>query len=457
MSDRILVVDDEQNIRRSFEIILGGAGFDVESAESGEDALAQLQRGVPRLMFLDINLPGIDGMEVLRQVRTLYPELAVVMISGHATIERAIEATRLGAFDFVEKPFSRDRIHLLARNATEAGRLKEEVARLRAKGGQDEMLGESPGIQSLREATDQVAPTDTRVLILGESGSGKELVASRLHRKSKRAQKPYVRVNCAAIPDDLIEAELFGVVKGAYTGATANRKGRFAAADGGTIFLDEIGDMSIRTQAKVLRVLQEGEFESLGSTKTSKVNVRVLAATHQDLKRLVKEGLFREDLLFRLNVIPLNVPPLRERTGDVELLALHFLANYTARHEQAPCTLTAAAIKLLEAYSWPGNIRELKNLIERLVILCAGREIGPKDLPLELRQETAAGASGGGEDGDNPYGHLPLREAKDRLERDMIDDALTRHKGNVTRAASDLGLERTHLHKRIKVLGLRAD
>ncbi|MFH1843039.1 MAG: sigma-54 dependent transcriptional regulator [bacterium] len=457
MGDRILVVDDEQNILRSLEIILGGAGFTVAGAGSGEEALLKLQAQLSQALFLDINLPGIDGLEVLRQVRGRYPQLPVVMISGHATIERAVEATRLGAFDFVEKPFPRDRILLLARNATEAGRLKQEVARLRDEAAATEIVGESPAIIALRETVEQVASTNTRVLILGESGTGKELVAASLHRQSQRAAKPFVRVNCAAIPDDLIEAELFGAVKGAYTGSVASRRGRFAAADGGTIFLDEIGDMSLRAQAKVLRVLQEGEYEAVGSSETSRVDVRVLAATHRNLQQAVAEGRFREDLLFRLNVIPIQVPPLRERRGDVALLAEFFLQRYAEHHELPRPQLLPAAKMLLEAYPWPGNIRELKNMAERLVILHRGADINSTNLPLELRGEDLHRVSPAAADAENPYGHLPLREAREALERDLIQAALTRHDGNVTRAAAELGLERTHLHKRIKALGLRSD
>ena len=457
MSGRIMVVDDEQNILRSFEIILGGAGFEVQGVTSAEEGLKRLESHMPEALFLDINLPGITGLEMLRQVRGLYPRLPVVMISGHATIERAVEATRLGAFDFIEKPFSRDRILVLARNAAEAGRLKQEVARLREDGSSEEIVGKSPAMDALRETIQQVAWTNTRVLILGETGTGKELVAATLHRQSQRAGKPFVRVNCAAIPDDLIEAEMFGAVKGAYTGSVSGREGRFAAANGGTIFLDEIGDMSLRAQAKVLRVLQEGEYEAVGSSKTEQVDARVLAATHQNLEESVAAGRFREDLFYRLNVIPVRVPPLRERHGDVALLVEYFLARYAEQHEMSPPRLLPAAVKLLDAYSWPGNIRELKNLAERLVIWHRGGAINPTDLPLELRGEDLDRAAGKAVAGENPYGHLPLRDAREALERDLIQAALTRHEGNVTRAAAELGLERTHLHKRIKALGLRPE
>jgi len=450
MRAKILVVDDERNIRASLKLILEGESFQVREAGSGEDALALLARETPEAVFLDVKLPGIDGIEVLSRVRGQSPDLPVIMISGHATVERAVEATRLGAFDFVEKPFSRDRIVLLARNATESARLRRENRELK---GQDEILGESEAISAVRETIDKVAATDARVLILGESGTGKELVARALHEKSPRAGKPFVRVNCAAIPEELIEAELFGAEKGAYTGAQAKRDGRFAAADGGTIFLDEIGDMSLRAQVKVLRVLQEGEFEPVGSTQTQRVDVRVVAATHQDLPALVEAGRFREDLLFRLNVIPIAVPPLRERGDDVAFLVRAFVEQSAAQHELPTPPLDGAAQKLLNAYAWPGNIRELKNLIERLVILANGKPVGPQDLPAELRSAVSDGAPGGG--ASNPYARLPLREAKEALERDLIRQALDEHEGNVTQAAKALGLERTHLHKRLKALKLK--
>ncbi len=456
MNPSILVVDDEHNIRRSFEIILGGAGFTVRGAASGEEGLEAIAATVPDVLFLDLQLPGLDGLEVLRRVRAGHPDLPVVMISGHATIERAVEATRLGAFDFVEKPFGRERILVLARNAAESSTLRREVARLRDE-KHGAILGESPAIRELRETVARVAATGTRVLILGESGTGKELVARALHDGSTRARKPYVRVNCAAIPEELIEAELFGAVKGAYTGAVAAREGRFAAADGGTLFLDEIGDMSLRAQAKVLRVLQEGEYEPVGSMQTRKVDVRVVAATHQDLAVKVRDGAFREDLMFRLNVIPILMPPLRVREGDVRLLGEHFLAHYAARHELPAPSLTGAAWRLLEAYGWPGNIRELKNLVERLVILGGGGGIGPDGLPHEMRGTEATARPDSGATTVAAYDHLPLRDARDALERDLIRAALERHAGNVSRAAADLGLERTHLHKRIRALGLRDD
>lgn len=443
MSDkpRLLVVDDEQNIRRSLGMILGGAGFEVFDAASGEDALASLAQRSVDAMFLDVKLPGIDGLETLRRLRGDFPDLPVVMISGHATIERAVEATRLGAFDFVEKPFSRERILNLARNACGAPSAATSTAK-------DELIGTSEVMQTLRAQIDRVAKTDARVLLRGESGTGKELVAKRLHDHSARAAKPFVKVNCAAIPEELIEGELFGAVKGAYTGADSDREGRFAAADGGTLLLDEIGDMSLRAQVKVLRVLQEGEFEPVGSTKTRSVDVRVVAATHRDLEQRVREGSFREDLFFRLNVIPLEVPALRERPGDVEVLVDHFLTMESAKHGVDAPRLTPPALGVLAHHDWPGNIRELRNVIERLVVLHAGAEVGPEALGLGLPQRKSSASDA------SDYAGLPLKEAKERLERDLVEAALDKHDGNVTRAAKELGLERTHLHKRMKVLGI---
>jgi two-component system nitrogen regulation response regulator NtrX len=453
MADRILVVDDERNIIASIAMILRGEGHTVEGAGSGEEALDLVAKEPFDAVILDIELPGIDGLATLRRLRDARPELPVVMVSGHATIERAVEATRLGALDFMEKPFSRDRVLLVVRNALEMTRLRRENERLRG----DPLgciVGDSEPMARLRAEIARVGATEARVLIRGESGTGKELVARALHDMGPRARAPFVKLNCAAIPGDLIEAELFGAVKGAFTGAVADREGRFAAADGGTLFLDEIGDMSAGAQAKVLRVLQEGEFEPVGSTRTRKVDVRVLAATHRDLRQGAREGWFREDLFYRLEVVPLTVPPLRDRPGDVMLLFTHFLGLFATQHGVTAPAVHPAAAKLLEAHAWPGNVRELMNVAERLVILRHGLEVGRDDLPDSVRDPDAPSAAAA-QDGGLPYAHLPLREARQALERDLIADALARHQGNVTRAARDLGLERTNLHKRIRTLGLR--
>ena len=455
MSGRILVIDDEANIIRSIEMILTGEGFSVLGAGSGEEGLDLLASDPFDAVFLDINLPGMDGIEVLKRCRAERPWLPVIMVSGEATIERAVEATRLGALDFMEKPFSRERVLLEARNAMEVQRLRQENQRLRGD-PLGRILGDSPAMTKLREEVARVGSTEARVLIRGESGTGKELVARALHDLSERADKPFIKLNCAAIPAELIETELFGAVKGAYTGAGAAREGRFSAADGGTFFLDEVGDMSLAAQAKVLRVLQEGEFEPVGSNKTQKVDVRVLAATHKDLRRGVAEGWFREDLFYRLEVVPINVPALRDRAGDVDLLLAHFFQHFATVHGVSAPAVHAAAAKLLAGHAWPGNIRELMNLAERQVILRHGLEVTREDLPDEIREPGKAPIVAAG-DGASGYAHLPLKEAKQALERDLVGEALVRHGGNVTRAARDLGLERTNLHKRIRALGLCDD
>ena len=454
MNERILIVDDEQNIRWSLGNVLGDAGFRVVCAEDGEEALAAVEAEPPDAVFLDIELPKLNGMEVLRRLRTERPDVSVVMISGHATIERAVEATRLGAFDFVEKPFSSDRILLLARNATERARTQRELARQRTA-DVERLLGDSTPMKALRDAIARVAPSDARVLIFGESGTGKELVACALHRLSSRAGQPFIGVNCAAIPEDLIEAELFGAVKGAFTGAVSTRDGLFGAADGGTLFLDEIGDMSLTAQAKVLRVLQEGAYERVGSTRATKVDVRILAATHRDLPAQVAGGRFREDLLFRLNVIPLVVPPLRERIGDVQLLGEHFLRCCAASRKLPVPRLRESSWRLLDAYAWPGNVRELQNVIERLVILSPGAKVGPQDLPMEMIRGILNPSGSSPVAGASPRPGLPLREELEAMERDRIQAALDRHQGNVARAAAELGLERSRLHKRIRALWRR--
>jgi two-component system nitrogen regulation response regulator NtrX len=406
----------------------------------------------PDAVFLDIELPKLSGMEVLRRLRAEHPDLPVVLITGHATIERAVQATRLGAYDFVEKPFSRDRILLLARNTTATGEMRRESARL-LTAEVEKLRGASGPMRALRELIMRVASSDKRVLILGESGTGKELVTCALHPLSARLARPFIQVNCAAIPDELIEAELFGAVAAACTGAVSAREGRFAAADRGTLLLDEIGDMSLRAQAKVLRVLQEGAYEPMGSTRTVRVDLRVLAATHQDLPGLVTDGLFREDLFCRLRVIPLEVPPLRDRAGDVRLLGEHFLANYAVRDGiVAPC-LSEASWRLLDVYPWPGNARELQNVIEQMVLIRPGAGVAPEDLPPEITRGVMNSLSGPQVAGANPYVGLRLQEARDAVERDVIRAALERHHGNVTRAAEELGLGRTNLHKRITALG----
>jgi two-component system nitrogen regulation response regulator NtrX len=447
------MADDDKNTRLSLELVLGGAGYGVSCAEDGEGALAAVEADPPDAVFLDLQIPKLGGMEVLRRWHTSRPELPVVIVSGHGDIRIALDAARLGALDFVEKPYSSEGILLAACTALARGRLQREVARLRIAEVAD-LLGESAAMTTLREAVTRVAPTNARVLILGESGTGKELVARALHKLSSRAEMPFILVNCAAIPEDLIEAALFGAVKGSYTGSVSSREGLFAAADGGTLLLDEIGDMSLTAQAKVLRVLQEGEFEPVGSTATTKVDVRILAATNQDLPGRVAANKFREDLFFRLNVIPVAVPPLRERAGDVRFLGEYFLPRYAALNDLPEPRLQAESWRLLDAYAWPGNIRELKNTIERLVILRRGSEVGPQDLPMEMTRGVPEVSGSSHVAGRNPYRGMRLGEAREAMERDLIQGALDRHKGNVALAAEELGLNRAHLHRRIHNLGL---
>jgi len=456
MSERILVVDDDKNTRWNLDVVLGGAGYRVALAEDGEEALAAIEADPPDAVFLDLELPRLSGMEVLRRLHTERPDLPVVIVSGHGDIRRALDCMSLGALDFVEKPYSSDGILLAARSALDRGRLKREVARLRIT-EVDNLLGVSVVMEVLRETIHRVGPTDARVLITGESGTGKERVAGALHRLSSRAEKPFIRVNCAAIPEDLIEAELFGAVKGAFTGATSSREGFFAAAGGGTLLLDEIGDMSLTAQAKVLRVLEDGQYQPVGSTATTKVDVRILAATNQDLERRVADGKFRGDLFFRLSVIPLTVPPLRERAGDVRFLGEYFLPRFAALDDLPVPRLQEESWRLFEAYAWPGNIRELKNFIERLVILRRDAEIRPEDLPMEVTRGIPNASGSSPVAGVNPYEGLLLREARDALYRDLIQAALGRHKGNVTRAAAVLGLDRGQLHRRISALGLSGE
>ena len=453
MSELILVVDDDKNTRWNLDVVLGGAGYRVALAADGEEALAAVEADPPDAVFLDLELPKLSGMEVLRRLHTERPNLPVVIVSGHGDIRRALDCMNLGALDFVEKPYSSDGILLAARSALDRGRLKREVARLRITEAEN-LLGVSAVMDALRETIHRVGPTDARVLITGESGTGKERVAGALHRLSSRAEKPFIRVNCAAIPEDLIEAELFGAVKGAFTGATSSREGFFAAADGGTLLLDEIGDMSLTAQAKVLRVLEDGQYQSVGSTATTKVDVRILAATNQDLPGRVAAGRFREDLFYRLSVIPLVVPPLRERAGDVRFLGEYFLPRYAALNDLPVPRVQESSWRFLDAYAWPGNIRQLKNTIERFVILSPGAEVRPADLPMEMTHGISSASGSSPLAGANPYMGMTLREAREAVERDLIQAVLERHQGNVTHAADELELDRAQLHRRIKGLGL---
>jgi len=451
-SQRILIVDDEAGIRSSLGQVLVDEGFEVESAATGEKGLDRLRESAFHLVLLDVWLPKRDGLEILQEIKTAHPDVAVIMISGHANVETAVKATKLGAFDFVEKPLSLEKISLVVRNALKHRRLEERNRALRESLRRRPILiGDSEVMQRLKEQVQAAAPTDGRVLIFGENGTGKEVVARTIHALSHRCDEPFVEVNCAAIPEELIESELFGHVKGAFTGAAESKKGKFELADGGTLFLDEIGDMSLKTQAKVLRVLQEQTFEPVGGSTTVKVDVRVIAATNKDLTELIRGGQFREDLYFRLNVLPLRVPPLREREGDIPALARHFLGEF-ARHYGRPIPAVDPAVaEAVAAYPWPGNVRELRNVVERMTIMGPRGRITVADLPPELGGGRAGRMDGAGLDLGSEG---PLREARERFEKWYVARKLRENGGNVTRTAEALGLERSHLHRKLRAFGI---
>ncbi|MFO0584055.1 MAG: sigma-54 dependent transcriptional regulator [Anaeromyxobacter sp.] len=455
----VLVVDDEKNIRRTLRMILEGEGYAVSEAESAEQALEVLQAEPTDLGIFDIRLPGMDGLTLLSKAREVWRDLPVIMISGHADTSDVVDAVKRGATDFFSKPVDRDRVLVSVKNALSRRALEEKVATLASRDRRfsDEMLGESPAMQVLKEQIARVAPSQGRVLVTGESGTGKELIAAEIHRLSKRSGGPFVKVNCAAIPSELIESELFGHEKGSFSGAASRRRGQFEVAHGGTLFLDEIGDMSASAQAKVLRALQTGEITRVGSERAISVDVRVVAATNKDLEAEVREGNFREDLFFRLNVVPLRSPPLRERLEDVPLLAERFFQLATRENGLRPKPVEPQVYERLRAYRWPGNVRELRNMCERMVIM-SGERIGPGDVPEVVGpRPTAAGgpaAAPAGAADLSRYGEVPLRELRDLVERDYILKKLEEHDWNITQAAQALGVERTNLHKKIKQHGL---
>ncbi len=452
-TEEILVVDDEKNIRISLEGILKDEGYRVRGVASGEELLKQILQTMPDLVVLDVWLPGMDGLQALTEVKRLHPELPVIMISGHGTVETAVKATKLGAYDFIEKPLSLEKTVLAVRNALDRQRLELENRALRQTLEQRyEIVGESPAIQALREHIRSAAPSHGRVLIRGESGTGKELIARAIHRESLRADRPFVEVNCAAIPDELIESELFGHEKGAFTGATTKRRGKFDLADGGTIFLDEVGDMSLKTQAKVLRVLQEQTFERVGGTETLTVDVRVIAASNKPLEDEIQRGTFREDLFYRLNVIPFEVPPLRERKEDIPLLATHFLRLFSGEYGKREKSLSPEAMDLLLQHPWPGNVRELRNVIERMVIMVPQDTIKHFDVAPSLRARPGAAPEAPGEPTMEWDG--TLREARERFERQLILRRLVETHWNITRTAERLGIERSNLHRKLKAHGI---
>jgi two-component system nitrogen regulation response regulator NtrX len=455
MRDSVLVVDDEAGVRASLAGILGDEGYAVEAAESGEAALVALAARRFDLVLLDVWLPGQDGLEVLRRIRERDAELPVVVISGHGTIETAVKAVRLGAQDFVEKPLSLEKTVLAVRNALRQRRLESQLRELRER--LDErytMVGESPAIRRLRAEIAQAAPSNGRVLIFGENGTGKELVARAIHAQSHRAAAPFVEVNCAAIPEELIESELFGHTRGAFTGALAARKGKFELADGGTLFLDEIGDMSLKTQAKVLRALQEQRIEPVGGTGGVEVDVRVIAATNKDLEAEIRAGRFRDDLYFRLNVIPFHVPPLRERREDIPLLALHFLKLLSAEHGRRPREVAQEALEALARLPWPGNVRELRNILERLVIMTPGERIELRHLPESLAPAAPEGAPAGPDAPAPALENGTLLAAREEFERRYILRRYRECGGNMSRTAEALGVERSNLYRKMKAYGL---
>ncbi len=455
MKDRVLVVDDEAGVRDSLVGILGDEGYSVSAVESGEAALAALEAQRHELVLLDVWLPGTDGLEVLRRIRERDAELPVVVISGHGTIETAVKAVRLGAQDFVEKPLSLEKTVLAVRNALRQRRLESQLRELRQRlEPRYVMVGESPAIERLRSEIAQAAPSHGRALIFGENGTGKELVARSIHVQSQRASGPFVEVNCAAIPEELIESELFGHTKGAFTGAFATRKGKFELADGGTLFLDEVGDMSLKTQAKVLRALQEQRIEPVGGSGNVEVDVRVIAATNKDLEAEIRAGRFRDDLYFRLNVIPFHVPPLRERSEDIPLLCRHFMRVLSAEHGRKPRELAPEALEALARLPWPGNVRELRNILERLVIMTPGELIELRHLPPSLAASLPARAAASEEAAPPAPEDGTLVAAREAFERRYILRRYRECGGNMSRTAEALGVERSNLYRKMKAYGL---
>jgi two-component system nitrogen regulation response regulator NtrX len=454
MSKKILVIDDEKSILQSLAGILSDEGFIPVCVDSAEEGMIRLKSEVIDLVLLDIWMPGMDGIEALKQIKAEYPELQVIMISGHGTIETAVQATKIGAFDFIEKPLSYDKIVLAIKNGLRFSSLETENLILRQKANRKPNLtGNSLTINNLKEQIERVAPTDAWVLIRGEHGTGKELVAQTIHRLSNRNSKPMVEVNCAAIPEELIESELFGHEKGSFTGAQTSKRGKFDQADGGMLFLDEIGDMSMKTQAKILRILQEQTFERVGGNQTILVDVRVLAATNKNLEEEIEVGNFRADLFWRLNVVPIHIPLLRERVEDIPLLVADFVENLSHKG-LGKKSFTDEGLSVMMRHTWPGNVRELRNFVERLVIMCPDKEINAKTVEQYLHQppppttpETLPDKSALA-----PYRMQNFKEAKREFEREYLIGKLQTNNGNISQTAERLGMERSHLHKKLKAL-----
>ena len=453
MKDRILVVDDDEGVRDALKMTLEYEGYECLLARSGREGLERLGAESVDLVLLDVKMPGMDGLEVLRRMRERGDAVPVIVISGHGTIGTAVEATKQGAFTFLEKGFEGDVLKVNVRNALRQHRLQAEVSRYRALAEtRHEMVGDGPALQGVTDAVRRAAPTTSTVLIQGESGVGKELVARAIHRSSRRGRERFVQVNCAALPEELIESELFGHERGAFTGATRKQIGKFEQADRGTIFLDEVGDMSLRTQAKVLRVLQEGEVERLGSARTIQVDVRVLAATNRNLEEAIDRDLFREDLYFRISVIPIRVPPLRDRRGDIPRLVRHFTGLFCADNNFRPREFTPAAVEALVGERWRGNVRELKNTVERLLVMTPGETIDVGDVRAVLRSGTGAGAAG-----PAPGQAVTLRQFKERAERAFLIDKLREHGWNISKTAEVVDTPRSNLYKKLEHYGISQD
>lgn len=451
MPGRILIIDDEAAIRDAIRMILEYEGYQIDEARSGQDGIDKASKKDYDTILLDIKMPVLDGLEVLDNFKSQRVSSPVIMVSGHGDIHTAVECTKRGAFDFLEKPLNRDRLLLAVRNAIKQRNLEEENYEFREKAEKEyQIVGQAPVIQDLKAQIERAAPTKATVLIAGESGTGKELVAREVHRRSSRASMPFIQVNCAAIPEELIESELFGHEKGSFTGAVRKQTGKFVAADGGTIFLDEVGDMSLRTQAKVLRVLQEGDVEPVGSASVVKVDVRVIAATNKDLSEQIRSGGFREDLYYRLNVIPMRTPPLRERQPDIPILADHFARLFSEEHNYHPKKFSPAAMKALQDARWRGNVRELRNLIERLVIMSPSDTIDITDLPSDFFRapEEIIGSS---------MKLSTLQEFKDEAEKSFILAKLREHGWNVSRTAESIDTPRSNLYKKIEQYNIKRE
>jgi two-component system, NtrC family, nitrogen regulation response regulator NtrX len=452
---RILIIDDEQGIRTALGQLLEYEGYDVQSVADAPAGIAAYAEWKPELVFMDVKLPGMDGLEGLRRLRAAHPDASVVMISGHGTIQTAVEATQAGAYDFLEKPLDTDRVLVTVRNALSHLELQEENTRLRQSvDGRHEIVGESAAIRSLLKTIDKVGPTPARVLITGENGTGKELVARALHKRSPRAHRPFIEVNCAAIPGELIESELFGHMKGSFTGAIADRAGKFEQADTGTLFLDEIGDMSLAAQAKVLRVLEDGVLTRIGGSRPIAVDVRVIAATNKSPETEIAAGRFREDLYYRLNVVPISVPPLRDRREDIPLLLRYFAATLAEREGATPRRFSDEAVQQLTAHDWPGNVRELRNTVERLLILSSGPEVSAADVDRLVGRVRESGLTGSEA---HVFTAATFESFKEQAERAFIQAKLREFDWNVSETARALDMPRSNLYKKIERYGLQRE